>query len=557
MKSKTSFFNGTAFVKSLTRFAPVWVIYTVGCLLVVLSFISDSQPAQSLGDLDDTVLLMALAGCGYALVNAQLLFGDLFNSRLCNALHAMPMRREGWFLTNVLAGLCYGFVPNLVVALCFLPRLEWYASAAFVWLLVANLEYLFFFALAVFCVFCTGNRFAMALVYGLINFLAMLAAWFVDTLYIPLLQGVVFTTEPFAVFCPLVQLISSSLEGDFFLMYDKTVQMSGLTFGWIYLIVLSALAVILLAGSLLLYRKRHLEVAGDFVAVKCLAPVVLVVFTLTMGALFQLFNDIFLGEGDIGVFLISGLAIGYFTGQMMIQRRVKVFQWRSFLGFGVLTAVLLGSIGVVSMDPFGIEQWLPEASQVRTASAHDGYYYYNTDGQLTEVMKEGDIQEILDIHEKVLQELDDDRENSVPLTLEYRLNSGQTVRRKYWVDTESEAGVLLKQHLSKPQIVLGYKELATCQEMVSSIIVEYGVFTGAEAEELISAIYQDCLEGNMAQNWNFHGETPETYAFLEVDWVTTDWKNDIKYLSSFEIFTDAKHTVQWLKEREDQWKYQD
>ena len=367
-----------------------------------------------------------------------------------------------------------------------------------------------------------------------------------------------FSSEPFAIFCPLVQLISSSSEGDFFLMYDKTVQMSGLTFGWIYLIILSALAVILLAGSLLLYRKRHLEVAGDFVAVKCLAPVFLVVFTLTMGALFQLFNDVFLGEDDIGIFLIAGLAIGYFTGQMMIQRRVKVFQWRSCLGFGVLAAVLLGSIGIVSMDPLGIEKWLPEASQVRSASARDGYYYYyNTDGQLTETMAEGDIQEILDLHESVLKELDDDSENTVPLTLKYELKNGQTVRRKYWVDAESKAGKLLKQYLSKPQTVLGCDDPTAFYNKIDMIIVENGVFTGAEAEGLISAIYQDCLEGNMAQNWNYHGDSPEVYTYVEVSWNTGRTERDVKYYSSIDVFTDASHTVQWLKDREDRWKYQD
>jgi hypothetical protein len=57
----------------------------------------------------------------YALVCALTLFGDLFNSRMCNAIHALPLRRESWFCTHALTGLCFSVVPNLVFALLMMP----------------------------------------------------------------------------------------------------------------------------------------------------------------------------------------------------------------------------------------------------------------------------------------------------------------------------------------------------------------------------------------------------------------------------------------------------
>ena len=50
------------------------------------------------------------------MLTAQLLFGDLYHSRLCNALHAMPVTREGWFLTHSAAGLAFYayIVPFLI-----------------------------------------------------------------------------------------------------------------------------------------------------------------------------------------------------------------------------------------------------------------------------------------------------------------------------------------------------------------------------------------------------------------------------------------------------------
>ena len=148
MQSRISYFNGTAFRKNITRFAPAWAIYLAGCLLVLLNFVNNDQPSAAFRDLNGSLMLMAAVNFLYAMLVAELVFGDLFNTRLCNALHAMPMRREGWFLTNVASGLCFGIVPYLVLALCLLPRLEWWWSSAFVWMLVADLQYFFFFGLA-------------------------------------------------------------------------------------------------------------------------------------------------------------------------------------------------------------------------------------------------------------------------------------------------------------------------------------------------------------------------------------------------------------------------
>ena len=36
MKSKISFFNKTAFKKDVTRFAPIWILYTVCMILGVV-----------------------------------------------------------------------------------------------------------------------------------------------------------------------------------------------------------------------------------------------------------------------------------------------------------------------------------------------------------------------------------------------------------------------------------------------------------------------------------------------------------------------------------------
>ena len=123
--------------------------------------------------------IMPLVNLGYGLLTAQLLFGDLFQSRMCNALHALPLRREGWFAVHFTAGILFSVVPTALMAGLSVPILlstpmERAGMIALWWFLGTNAQYLFFFGSAMLAVFCSGSRFAEAVVYGILQFGAML-----------------------------------------------------------------------------------------------------------------------------------------------------------------------------------------------------------------------------------------------------------------------------------------------------------------------------------------------------------------------------------------------
>lgn len=207
MKSRTSFFNGTVFKKDFTRFLPVWSLYTVFLLLAaVLSLhgIDAVSAAFLMGN--DSLPSMAGVNFLYAAVCAMTLFGDLYVPRMCNALHAMPLRRESWFMVHGLAGLLFSVVPNLAVVLVSLPALGQYWYVGFIWLGIVELQYLFFFGAALFAALCAGSRLGMAAVYGILNGCSMLLLGLTNLLYAPLLYGVVITEAPFLTACPLYML---------------------------------------------------------------------------------------------------------------------------------------------------------------------------------------------------------------------------------------------------------------------------------------------------------------------------------------------------------------
>ena len=101
---------------------------------------------------------MAILNFFYALLCAQLLFGDLYNSRMCNALHAMPMRREGWFLTHLAAGVVLYLLPHCVEALLALLLLGTFWYLALIRLLVGLVMFLFFFGIGALSCQCSGTK---------------------------------------------------------------------------------------------------------------------------------------------------------------------------------------------------------------------------------------------------------------------------------------------------------------------------------------------------------------------------------------------------------------
>ena len=163
MRSATSYFNFTLLRKNFARFWPIWSLYGLFWLAVLpLNILSnrihwDGGMARSLplnyldGGPSAAVTLSALFG----LLCAMAVFSYLYASRSVGMLHALPLRREGLFLTNYLSGLLFLLLPNLAVFLLALAA-EVFAgtvvfSSLFTWLVGVSRFGLFFYSFAVFC----------------------------------------------------------------------------------------------------------------------------------------------------------------------------------------------------------------------------------------------------------------------------------------------------------------------------------------------------------------------------------------------------------------------
>ena len=382
MKSRTSSYKMTWFQKNLTRFAPFWVLYTL-CLLLGLAILSNERdPFYFIMNLAGCSRMMAVVNCGYALLTAQLLFGDLYNSRMCYGIHSLPVRREEIFAVNVAAGLLFSLAPTLLMTLCALPlamtsTVPYGAAVPFLWFAASNLQYLFFFALAVFCVFCAGNRFSMVIIYGVLNFGSMLAYLMIESLYMPMMKGVFLSYEPFRLFSPVAEIASEPLMLVERMSWDKLGHYTIQSGSWIYLMTCAAVGILLLLAALQMYRKRSLEAAGEFTAFRFLKPVCAVGFSLLGGTGLNLAARIFYGyqqQNIIAViFCFVGLIAGWFVGLMLLHKTARVFGRKSVIGVCTIILAVLASLLLTHMDPMHIISWVPESGKVEGVYMIPGY----------------------------------------------------------------------------------------------------------------------------------------------------------------------------------------
>ena len=483
MQSKTSFFNGTLFRKNLTRFWPLWglasflaALFPLALLVKVLrdgTYLAlPGDPAAPeltriyysvVGDAGPVLFLIYGALCALAV------WSYLYSPRSVGLLHTLPIRREGLFLTSFLSGLAMVLLPCAVAGV--LSVLTSLAAGAFdpvglgVTVLAVLGEAFFFFASATFVCFITGNAFAMAPVYFLLHFLAVILDWLVSAFA----RGFIFGFDDYSTgavewLSPAVYLqnhlgvISHQEEVERVTAYGERytdrvlVSVEPENFHLIALYALAGLA--LTALALLLYRRRRSESAGDVVAVGALKPVFrygLAALAALLGG--QFLYSLFWGSFQSGRYFdvlplavsmaLAGI-IGYYAASMLLAKSLRVFRgsWKGIL------AVALGCAAVccgMKFDLLGVADRVPAALEVREL-------YVSAAGNSYTLTPEADgalLEQVRAVHQAVIADeayiLSMDANTTLPagmeetdltwesISLTYYLKDGGKVSRWYRV----------------------------------------------------------------------------------------------------------------------------
>ncbi|MDD4716263.1 MAG: hypothetical protein PHT34_06965 [Oscillospiraceae bacterium] len=384
MQSKTSYFNYTVFRENITRFWPVWGGYAFIWMIALPFYIfsqSKEADSSSLVYLTGEYVLNTASVLGVALamifgiLSAMAVFSYLFQTRSAGMFHTLPIRREGLFLSNYLAGLGFLLAPNGLIFLLTLGMEALIgganASALLTWFLVVSGLCVFFYSFAVLCAMFTGSLLFHPILYVILNFLAVGIELLVNGALSVLLFGFSFQRAPkTGPLSPPVELLTrlkvrgvpDSATGE----VKRFVLEGGGTVA-----IYAAVGVVLAVLALLFYRKRHTEAAGDVVAVAFLKPVfqygVSFAAALSLGGMFfVLFHD-----GSIGwnaawalmLYLLAGGFVGYYVAEMLLKKSFRVFR-RGLRGYLVFAGVMLVLAAGMELDLFGYESHVPDAGSI-------------------------------------------------------------------------------------------------------------------------------------------------------------------------------------------------
>lgn len=580
-------FHPTLLRKNLTRFWPIWALYGViwGFLMPVVLLTSYQYPssmsvmgafelsgAQYFSRCHVLQILSASVPLGlvFGIVAAMAVFSYLYQGRSVGLLHALPIRREGLFLTNYLSGLCFFALPLGVVFLLTLGAEllagAVYLPALFCWLFVNLLIALFFYSFAVFCAMFTGHILALPAFYAILNGLAAGLCYLTEQVldhFVYGFNGVQGMGVAAEWLTPTIKLMGS--------LYVDAVEtgggqgavyLKGLLPVFLYAAVGLALAVL----ALVVYRRRQLECAGDVVSVRWVRPVfkygVAFCTAISLGLLlYQIFEySVPEGPWTLLVFLILAGGVGYFAAEMLLHKSFRVFS-RGWKGMAVFSLALAAAVCCMVFDVTGFERRVPDPARVASVSFNGVNTYPDDDARWNGVTLRDpeEIELVTRLHTALVAERADRRTGGyasesrtvggvsldvqtgtqTELTLDYTLSDGSVVSRSYSVPISEErlsdpgsAASLLSGLVNRPDVVErsyfgflnNYEQTRLTDVMVtvpqgsyeegySTDQLPLDLDAGARSE-LLEAIKTDMAAGNLGRRYLLENEERFTNCYF-------------------------------------------
>lgn len=569
MKSKTSFFNRTVFWKNVSLYWPIWVCYLLYGLVKVpgqlwsrlqqqtnmTDYIRDSALYNSLYLQMDVVAIAIMA-----VVSGMALFGYLFTAKNAYMIHALPVTRKELYVTNVVSGLCFILIPQLLVFLVtvVLCLSKGIASVQFLglWLLSVMGIAFFLYATVCFCVMFTGQLFALPVYFLAANYVAFGFSSGVRYVIGYLGYGLGMKNVPeiqlLRILSPMNYLYNN-VRFVFRESYDqKTDLMSGvLSYRGLHVLaayVLAAVVIYLLAYYG--YKKRRIESAGDLITFNWVKPLFRWGVGIGVGYFAGVFVAEFLDSVHIHVkepmmfVLVAGFGfVSFFIAQMFVEKGFRVFNPRRFCEGGLFVLFVLGSFWGCSKNARAMEQYVPEADSVSRVEVSLNYPVEYTGEK---------IRQACQAQKEILKETEFYRENetddSTQVIFYYYMKNGKHISRTYSIPTGVQENDRLSELLfaeeNQPEHFMEYVfgtdydkitkfNTGTLTLNESSEHYKDRDFDAEISKKLYEAIYEDAKDQKL-QKYNLVNildgeEKMQDYAStgisLDFYHASTNWKN--------------------------------
>ena len=609
MKSRISFFSGAIYKKDLTRFWPIWTIEMVLLLFYVVFPVYSSMDAYrktetgygryspsgvvvDLIQVHGSALTNGVVIAVACLVVALFLFSYLYKTREAYNAHFLPMKRETLFFSHYLAGLTMLVIPFVITyGLLVCIENSYFAGITlelFREMTITLVEIVFFFNLACCITMLTANGIMTTMIYTVSNvlyqgvvamfvFMASLCIYgyqggeelFANSLG-KLLTPIAFFSGEDSVVDMLFDLTSSagyindSGMGD---MYFREGQQLWQGPEWTQALWYLIPAVLFLGLSVILYKKRSLETAGNMLAFSWGKPLFRIVFTVCGSMVFTLvlymiciqltqmklsykmLFPIFLG------LTIVGSVLAYLISNMILSKSFFIWKKTSYWRMLLLTGML---VAAMSYMKYGYGDRIPEENKVdyvrinfQEGKIHTQNSYY--------IQGEEQIQRFQKLHKEILQYGNENEEiihsygsQIQHLEVLYSMKNGEKFSRSFpifWGDREKLG---IPDFINEKESMIT-KAFTEAYEDIRIFQVVYLMDDGTELErygnyELPQRFYQAVLKDMEEGNVIFLGEDENTlHSYLDIKFKIPKEIGLEKYKFSEEFIEEVNGEVIGIK----------
>lgn len=470
MRCETSFFSLTLYKKHLKRNWPLWAVWLMLWLMIIPLQIWNrnvwgSNVAKYVRTLPlDSISVLVPMLAFFAALAAVTTFFHLFKSPAANFVGALPLRREGVFLTAFAAGYTMLVGPLAVVTLVTVLLegiIGYMAPEILVFLAAGALNGFFWLSFAVLCCVISGHAVAAVAFYTIFNFIVPVMLELVEGLLSGFLYGFVGfgdgVYQACGWLCPVLQLTQHNWRGGMY--FDD----------WNMLAIYAAVGFLMALCAVGLHHIRKAERSGDLIAFDPIKWLFRVCVTVCGGMAFgTLFTLIIFGSDDLpdgwkfGVCCAVAAFLCYMAAEMLLAKSFKVWKrkgsWRGAL-ISAVAFVLL--VAAVDMDWIGFTTRVPDPAGVKSVTASFGGTGLSSAADNGLLFTGEDVKAITDLHQYLVDHRDEDdygdKDNYLNVRVNYKLG-WTSLQRKYrvWYASGDELNRLLNAALAVGDVSFPY-----------------------------------------------------------------------------------------------------
>lgn len=567
MQSKTSWFNNQILLQGFRVAGWIGIIYTVALFFVLpinfIMLVTSEFPNEFYFENHSFYHYMEFPG---ALTIVAPVLVAIFILRYLQVksssdlYHSLPIKRQTLYVNFMTVGILLVSLPviiNGVIVAILYPLMDLQLlfdfESIFAWVGITVLLNLFIYFSTIFIGMLTGN----SMVQGVLSYIFLLFLIAVIVLVSMNLDLLLYGYKADYVMNHELERYSP-LTRIFFL--------ANMPFTAIEAVLYGGMTIGLSVISLFIYKSRKLEVVSNPIAFQFLKPIFkygVTFFSMILGGFYFTVADGSLGWSIFGY--IVGSVIGYVIAEMVLQKTWRILGNISVKGMIVYAVIATSLFVVIKTDVIGFEKRIPNVSEIERVyfSDTDQFYYYSEEGPTQYFYDEKNINNIIKLHERLLQDKSNHRLNKWGNSafFAYELKNGQKVIREYPIPLTEEYEAYLKPIYESDE----YKNVFYRTMQLEGSDVEKITFAkrgpgeksvtitdASEIEELLSLVKQDIKNESYEEIKYGLGHVSEMMVKLKKK--ETNGEYEEQYETYHSIRASYSTLLSWLKENG---KYED